>query len=171
MLSPTKGFVEKHRLLVARVQVAAQPFNAAPLHIFNPATTAITIKKGAIMGFLQPAKALQPSITAQPEQSSTSSFTVPQHLQELYVQSSAELSSEEQLQLPQLLCTVVCFQLGPATSARSSLVQHDIITQPSAPVKQPLRRMAWEKQQNVDRQINQSLEDGLACRSHSSWAS
>ncbi|XP_056466778.1 uncharacterized protein LOC130405625 [Gadus chalcogrammus] len=42
---------------------------------------------------------------------------------------------------------------------------------PSLPVKQPPRRMALEKQQDADQQIQQSLGAGLARRSNSSWAS
>lgn len=69
VLRPTKGFVEKHRVLVTRVLVEARPFKAVPLCIFNPGNTAITIKKGAIAGCLQPVEALQPAdTTALPEQ-------------------------------------------------------------------------------------------------------
>ncbi|KAL7406654.1 hypothetical protein ABVT39_024094 [Epinephelus coioides] len=103
MLSPTKGFVEKHRVLVARVLVETQPLKAIPLRIFNPGNTPVTVKEGAIAGFLQPVESLQPAATTvrseQPELS-----TVPQHLQEVYAQSLAELNKEEQLQLAQLLC-------------------------------------------------------------------
>lgn len=63
------------------------------------------------------------------------------------------------------------FSTGPNDIGRTSLVQHDIMTQPGVPVKQPLPRMALEKQQSADQQIQQSLEGGLARRSHSSWSS
>lgn len=42
---------------------------------------------------------------------------------------------------------------------------------PGAPVKQKPRRMASEKQESANQQIQQSLEVGLARRSNSSWAS
>ncbi|XP_036001790.1 uncharacterized protein LOC118565513 [Fundulus heteroclitus] len=173
VLNPTKGFVEKHKVLVARILVEAQPLKPVPLRLFNPGNTAVTIKEGAIAGFLQPAKALAPTKTIiQPEQTSSSSCTVPQHLQELYTQSSIELNREQQLQLAQLLCTYdTVFSTGPDDLGRTSLVQHDIMTRPGIPVKQPPRRMACEKQQSADHQIQQSLRAGLARQSHSSWAS
>eukprot|EP00064_Thunnus_orientalis_P001978 superscaffoldBa00000136_g1982 len=129
------------------------------------------LKKGAIAGFLKPAKALQPNTTtAKPEQPEHP--TVTQHLQELYSQSSAELNKEEQLKLAQLLCTYASvFSTGPSNLGRTALVQHDIVTQPGAPVKQPPCRMAGLKLQDADQKIQQSLEAKLACRSHSSWAS
>ncbi|CAL8343057.1 unnamed protein product [Merluccius merluccius] len=141
LLSPTK-------VLVTRVVIEAPHHSTVPLHLFNPGNTAITIKKGAIAGFLQPAKALQPTkSTAQPEKTVSSSPAVPKHLQELYAQSSIELDAEEQLQLAQLLCTYdSVFSTGPDDLGRINMVQHDIITQPGVPVKQPPRQMAWEKQ-------------------------
>lgn len=158
VLSPTKGFVEKHKVLVARILVEAQPLKTVPLRIFNPGNSAVTIKEGAIAGFLHPATILQTTeTTTQPEQVANNSPIIPKHLQELYAQSSTELTTEEQLQLAQLLCTYdSVFSTGPNDLGCTSLVQ---------------RRMAWEKQQNADQQIQQSLEAGLACRSHSSWAS
>ncbi|XP_061754270.1 uncharacterized protein LOC133551511 isoform X2 [Nerophis ophidion] len=175
MLSPTKGFVEKHRLLVARILVDVHPHKTMPLRIFNPGSSAVTIRKGAMVGFLQPAKVLQPANAVnykQPEQAANNPPSVPQHLQDLYAESATELNKEEQLQLAQLLCTYSnVFSTGSSDLGRTTLVQHDIVTLPGVPVKQPPRRMASEKQQDADQQIQQSLEAGLARRSNSSWAS
>ncbi|KAM3623655.1 uncharacterized protein V6R79_013858 [Siganus canaliculatus] len=106
LLSPTRGFVERHRLLVARVLVEAQSLKTVPFRIFNPGNAAVTVKEGAIAGFLQSAQALQPTETGtQHEMTFNSPPTVPEHLQELYAQSSPELSAEDQHQLAQLLST------------------------------------------------------------------
>lgn len=93
MLSPTKGFMEKHKLLVARVIVAAQPATYVPLRIYNPGSTAVTIKRGAVAGLLHPAEALlttdtDETTTSQPSQTEAGLSIVPQHLQELYTQLS-----------------------------------------------------------------------------------
>lgn len=39
--SPTKHFVQKHSVLVAREVVEARPFKAVPLCIFNPGSAAV----------------------------------------------------------------------------------------------------------------------------------
>nr|XP_061825306.1 uncharacterized protein LOC133612154 [Nerophis lumbriciformis] len=175
MLSPTKGFVEKHRLLVARVLVDVHPHKTMPLRIFNPGSSAVTVRKGAMVGFLQPAKVLQSANAVdyqQPGHAAHNTPSVPQHLQDLYAESTTELNKEEQLQLAQLLCTYSnVFSTGSTDLGRTTLVQHDIVTLPGVPVKQPPRRMASEKQQDADQQIQQSLEAGLARHSNSSWAS
>lgn len=56
MLSPTKGFVEKHTTLIAQVLVNAQPTTVVPLRLFHPSNRAVTIKEGAAVGLLQSAK-------------------------------------------------------------------------------------------------------------------
>ena len=97
---------------------------------------------------------------------------VPDHLKTLYTESASMLGAEERLQLVQLLHTYGdVFSSGPGDLGRTSLVQHDIQTVPGPSVKQPPRRMAWEKQLNADEQIQQSLQSGLARQSQSSWAS
>lgn len=172
MLSPTKGFVEKHKVLIARVLVNTHSTNVVPLRLFNPGNKAVTIKEGAMAGLLQPAEALPPPSVPTLADFPASSPAVPEHLQELYAQSSADLNDNEKLELSDLLCAYESvFSRGPADLGRTSLVRHDIITRPGAPVKQPPRRMAGEKQQHADQQIRDGLQSGVATRSHSSWAS
>lgn len=128
----------------------SQPFKDVPLRTFNPGNETVAIKKGAIAGFL----------------------LVPQHLQELYHQSSAEPNKEQQLQLAQLLRSYSSvFSTGPSDLGCTTLVQHDIVTRPGIPVKQPPRQMSSGKQQDADQQIQESLETGLAHHDNSRWAS
>lgn len=171
MLSLTKNFVERHGVLVANVLVEPKPYKTVPLRIFNPGGKMVTVREGAIAGFLQPVKTMPAiSTTTEPEQSGH--FTVPQHLQELYHQCSTELIEDEQLQLAQLLrsySSVFC--TGPSDLGCTTLVQHDIATRPGIPVQHPPRRMSSGKQQDANQQIQQSLETGLARHSNNSWAS
>ena len=53
------------------------------------------------------------------------------------------------------------FSTGPTDLGHTSLVQHDIRITSGPPVKQPPRRMAWEKQIAADQQVQQSLEAGV----------
>ncbi|MEQ2204331.1 hypothetical protein XENOCAPTIV_011529 [Xenoophorus captivus] len=55
MLSSTKGFVEKHKVLIARVLFGAQPSKAVPLCLFNPGNEAVTIEERSMVGLMQPA--------------------------------------------------------------------------------------------------------------------
>ncbi|KAG1927529.1 interleukin-1 receptor accessory protein-like 1-A [Pimephales promelas] len=162
MLSPTKGFVEKHRVLIARALVNAQATNIIPLRFFNPGNKAVTIKEGAIAGLLQPAEALSPSSVPIAADFPVSPPAVPEHLQELYAQSSTGLNGRERLELSNLLCAYESvFSKGPGDLGRTSLVQHDIITRPGPPVKQSPRRMAGEKQRSAEQQISEAFRAPL----------
>ncbi|KAL7857234.1 hypothetical protein SRHO_G00161330 [Serrasalmus rhombeus] len=175
MLNPTRGFVEKHGLLVARVVVDAKPNEHVPIRLFNPGTTPVKVNKGAIAGFLQAADVVQlpPSVPpAEPFQTCPNFPVIPPHLQPLYRDSASVLAANDRRDLAQLLSTYAdVFSTGPADLGRTSLVQHDIQILPGPPVKQQPRRMAFEKQIESDTQIQQSLESGLASPSNSSWAS
>lgn len=173
LLSPTKGFIEKHRVLMARVVVDTPSNNHVPIRLYNPGATPVRVKKGTIAGVLQTADVIQPFCECtEPSHTSSQSSNVPVHLQRLYTESCTELRAGECHGLAKLLSSYQdVFSTGPNDLGRTGLVKHDIQTLPGPPVKQHPRRMAFEKQVDADRQIKESLESGLASPSQSSWAS
>lgn len=172
MLCPTKDFVEKHKVLIVRVLVNAQPSKVVSLRLFYSGNKSVTIEEDSIAGLLQPAEAVEPSTLRPAADSPTGPPVVPLHLQEFYAESTTDLNDYEQFQLKRLLCIYGhLFSTWSADLGRTSLVQHDIITRPVAPVKQHPRRMAGENQQHVDQQIYNCLQSGLAQHGSSSWAS
>lgn len=62
------------------------------------------------------------------------------------------------------------FSTGPTDLGCTNLVQHDVLTTPGPPVKQPPCQMSRNKQITADQQVQQSLEAGVARPSNSSWA-
>lgn len=126
---------------------------------------------------LQPAMVLE-EVWLQPAgaavgSKSTNRFSVslPNHLQVLYAESCANLPEDSRRQLDQLLQTYGdVFSTDPTELGRTNLVQHDILTTPGTPVKQPPRRMLREKQIAADQQVHLSLVAGVAQPSNSRWA-
>ncbi|KAL1254821.1 hypothetical protein QQF64_012882 [Cirrhinus molitorella] len=101
--------------------------------------------------------------TAEPPPTDSCSTAVPSHLQQLYAASTRDLREAEQVELAELLHVYAdVFSTGPTDLGHTNLVQHDIQTRPGPPVKQQPRRMAFEKQQSADEQIQQNLDAGLA---------
>lgn len=103
MQSPTKVFVEKHKVQVAKVLVAAKPLHCLSLAL-QPRTQSCSYQREhhcsfllcrCHAAFLQPLSSILTAI--QPHAHSV------QHLQGLYIQSSADLNGEKPLQLAQLL--------------------------------------------------------------------
>ncbi|CAI5682172.1 unnamed protein product [Oreochromis niloticus] len=163
ILSPTKGFVEKHQVLVAHAVV--QPRTPSiPIRVFNPGAAAVTLKRGAVAGVLQPVQVLEgsgshpPRVLAALELNGTAPASVPSHLQALYADSSPGLTHVARCELAGLLRSYGdVFSTGPNDLGRTSVVQHDILTTPGPPVKQPPRRMAGDKQIAADQQ---QMHDG-----------
>ncbi len=171
LLSPTKGFMEKHQVMVARIIIGAQPGNRVPVRLYNPGTVAVKVRKGVIAGILQPADVVQ-APTADLPPADSCPAVVPSHLQSLYTESTRDLREAEQRDLAELLRAYSdVFSTGPTDLGRTNLVQHDIQTRPGPPVKQQPRRMAFEKQHSADEQIQQNLNVGLASPSNSCWSS
>ncbi|KAL7396302.1 hypothetical protein ABVT39_003859 [Epinephelus coioides] len=169
MLSPTKGFIEKHHVLVARIVVQTQQSTNIPIRVFNPGTASVTLRKGAVAGLLQPVKVmgevgLQPTgASTVSEPVSSDSVSVPSHLQSLYTESCASLAEDDRGRVAHLLQSYSdVFSTGPTDLGHTNLVQHDILTTPGPPVKQPPRRMAGDKQLAADQQhkaVQCSLDD------------
>jgi len=177
MLSPTKGFIEKHHVLVARIIVQAQRSTNVPIRVFNLGASPVTLKRGAVAGILQPA-AVVGKVESQPPSASLASkpinsvcASLPSHLQVLYDESCASLPKSDQVKLASLLLSYSdIFSMGPTDLGRTGLVQHDILTTVGPPVKQQPCRMARDKQAAADQQVQQSLDTGVARPSNSSWA-
>ncbi|XP_076748173.1 uncharacterized protein LOC143421991 [Maylandia zebra] len=177
MLSPTKGFVEKHQVLVAHAVVQPSKPSSIPIRVFNPGAAAVTLKRGAVAGVLQPVQVLEgsgghpPRVLAALELNGTPPASVPSHLQALYAESSPGLTHVARYDLAGLLRSYGdVFSTGPNDLGRTGVVQHDILTTPGPPVKHLPCRMAGDKQIAADQQVQQSLEAGLAQPSNSGWA-
>lgn len=177
MLSPTKGFIEKHCVLVARAVVQPGQTQRVPIRVYNPGTLPVTLKGGTPAAILRPAEVLggkQLQSQWAPGETNPNNcvpVSVPSHLQALYTESGANLSEEERGRLAHLLRSHGdVFFTGPHDLGRTNFVQHDILTTPGPPIKQQPRRMARDKQIAADSQVRQSLEAGLARTSNSGWA-
>lgn len=59
MLSPTKSFIERNRVLVAYVVVQTRKSANIPIRVFNPGAAPVTLRRGAVAGVLQPATVLE----------------------------------------------------------------------------------------------------------------
>ncbi|XP_028299789.1 uncharacterized protein LOC114461699 [Gouania willdenowi] len=68
MLSPVKGFIERHQVLVARAVLQARQAASIPIRVFNPGAIPVTLKRGAVAGVLQQAQVLA---EAEPQSSKT----------------------------------------------------------------------------------------------------
>ncbi|CAG2256003.1 unnamed protein product [Mytilus edulis] len=97
---------------------------------------------------------------------------VPDHLQDLFLESTKERSAEE--------CDIICNLLNKFSNAFSkndmdlgltNLTEHCIETGDARPVKQPPRRVPLAYANEEKKLVDQMLQQGIIQKSHSPWAS
>lgn len=74
--------------LVARALTEAGPNQRIPIRMFNPGNVSVTVKVGAVVGLLHPADVVPSAAIGTACPPAVETLTMPEHLQELYAQSS-----------------------------------------------------------------------------------
>ena len=100
--------------------------------------------------------------------------TVPTHVQDLLTQSQECCNQPEQQQIiAQLLREYQdVFSRGDQDMGLTTLTEHDIpVIAGTRPLRQPARRLGWEKEAEVERQVEDLLQRGLIEPASGAWSS
>ena len=164
----------------------------------NPRQTPITLRAGTTLGTYTPITSDQ--IFQQPEETTPvpnnqeettpapnhqeektpapnkgkSTKTPPAHLLALYEQACQNCKSADQRQeLVDLLVEYAdVFSSDDTDVGQTSLVQHSIPVEPgTAPIRQPPRRLGVEKDQEVERQVEELVKKKLVVPADGAWSS
>ena len=102
----------------------------------------------------------------------TAVVTLPPHLEDLATRSTTHLSEVQTMATHQLLAQYAdVFSSSDLDLGRTSLVKHAIHTRDSPPIKQPPRRVALAKREEMQRAVQEMAAAGLIERSDSPWCS
>lgn len=83
-----------------------------------------------------------------------------------------EISQEQKMQLSQVVEAFEdIFALDQSDLGSTDLVTHSINTADNPPLRQPPRRIPFALRQQVERMVDQMMEDGIVVPSNSPWAS
>ena len=97
---------------------------------------------------------------------------LPQHLRSLYERSVAYLSSQQAMEVYQLLNEFAdTFSKETHDLGRIDLVKHQINTRDAAPIRQPPRRLPFAKRNEACRAIEEMCKQGVIEPSRSPWSS
>ena len=99
---------------------------------------------------------------------------VPPHLEDLYSQAAQNCqTSLQRQQISQLLNRYSdVFSSCDTDVGLTNLVQHSIPTLPDTqPIRQPPRRLGFEKDQEVEKQVHDLVEKGMVTATDSAWSS
>ena len=176
-------------LKVAACLVSPSSDNHIPVRCYNPTTHPIIIDAGSVIGNYMAVNEVQVihpdseefkqlNKDSTPLQTSTNTSerqpVIPEHLQTLYNDACQHCTSHtERQQLADLLTEYQdVFSSGPDDVGLTHLITHTIPVIPGTrPIKQPPRRLGLTKDQEVDRQVTELLQQGRIEPHDGAWSS
>lgn len=145
-----------------------------PLRLLNLNPDPVTLKKGSTVGLMEQVSREEVcNLECNDWNAHHNSFEeLPMHLQDLYARSIESLTNEEANRVKQVLVQYQeVFSKGDHDLGRTDLVQQEIKTGNSPPIKQPYRHLPQVQQDEAERHIQQMREQGIIEESMSPWSS
>ena len=183
MIEGTRLFQEKHGILVARTLNDISGTKTV-VRLCNPTQEDILIRKNTNVGICEPITCCltessnnidinQISIDEDKVQDDTHNCTiVPQHLEALFEQSTTHLETEEQAKLLEKLVQYQdVFACSDTDLGRTGQVTHKIETGDAKPIRQKPRRMPIHMRDEVDKIMENMIDQGIIEPSCSPWQS
>ncbi|MCG7868284.1 MAG: hypothetical protein JAY74_18205 [Candidatus Thiodiazotropha taylori] len=170
----TKGLIEaevqthKNGLLVAKTVI--DPCHGfVPLRVLNVSGKEQVLYANMHIATCHPITDIK---TVTPEVSVDATDTLPEYLHVAWENSTENLSSEQALQVKELLLKHKdVFAKDKTDLGRTNVVKHTINTGDAAPVKQNPRRLPLSKRELVKDEVSKMLQQGIIEPSQSAWSS
>ena len=165
IIEPAQSFLEKGMALVAKSLAYSQ--KEIPVRIMNISDEVCQIFPGTNIAEASSVVEVRTvkSETSKPKH-------VPSHLSDLYQRTIEGMNKEQQKKVANLLTKYSSvFSENDNDIGRTGVLKHRIPTQNVQPIKQPLRRVPYHMQKEMDEQIDKLLEKDVITPSKSPWAS
>ena len=187
LVEPLTRRVRGLEVMMARSLVRVEG-GGCSIRLMNPGVSNVVLYKNKTIGLLRPTtgdvevvvenerpdsvSAIEQQESVLPGEKSNDLGELPAHLQDLYDKSVEEVLPNEARLVQELLIKYQeVFSKNDADLGRTGVVKHVIDTGDAAPVRQRYRRTSPSKQAEIDRQVQQMLDNGVIERSTSPWAS
>ena len=166
IIEPSESFVKKGKALVARTLTFSQ--DRVPIRVMNMTDEVCDIYPGTNLAKASSVSEVQKVKPTNPQ----TGKTVPDHLTDLYQRAVEGLSGDQQHQVAKLLNKYSSvFSENDDDIGRTGVLKHKIPTADARPIKQPLRRVPYHMQKEMDDQIESMLKKDIISPSKSPWAS
>ena len=165
IIEPAQSFLDKGSALVAKSLSYSK--NEMPVRVMN-----ITDE----MCQIYPGTNIAQASSVVEVQSVKSKISIPKHvpshLSDLYQRTVDGMSKDQQKKVASLLSKYSSvFSENDNDIGRTGVLNHRIPTKDAQPIKQPLRRVPYHMQKEMDEQIDNMLEKDVITPSKSPWAS
>ena len=187
LVEPNPKFVGKYEIFIARELV--NPCRGdLPIRLMNISDDEIKIHKNSIVAHMEEVETLNVgtqevetlgmgtqnvgSIQIGNPDTQMEELELPEHLFNLFQESSKELGESDKIGLKNLLLKYRdSFSKSSQDMGLTDIVEHQIFTQNVPPIKQVPRRIPLAKMDDVDREIKDMLDKGVIEESDSPWSS
>ena len=165
IIEPAESFLERGSALVAKSLSYSQ--TEIPVRVMNITDEICQIYPGTNI-----AKASSVVEVQNVKSKASLQNNVPSHLSDLYQRTVEGMNKAQQKHVAGLLNKYSSvFSENDNDIGRTGVLQHRIPTKDVQPIKQPLRRVPYHMQKEMDEQIDQLLEKDVITPSKSPWAS
>ena len=158
-----------------------------PVRCWNPSSYPLTLRAGSVIASYtavtehqvvtmdeEPALSNLEMVKKTPDDKTIQPTSVPEHVSSLYAEACANCkSAEERQEMAKLLCSYQdVFSSGKDDVGLTKLVTHSIPVLPGTrPIKQPPRRLGAARDEEVEKQVKELLEQGRIEPHNGAWSS
>ena len=144
-----------------------------PVRVFNPGKKECVIRRGTLAGHLTPISEIEDIEDCQGNTSPKDDVhVVPEHLLDLFQRSKEGIDSMFHDKIAKLLCeNQDIFAKSDSDIGKTGLVQHHINTGNNPPIRERPRRFPPKEQEEINRQVQDMLQNDRIEPSDSPWSS
>ena len=187
-MEPSDKFQEENQLILARSLIDAGR-QEIPLMVLNTASQEVRLRKGMVVGDIQPVVHVSDNISAKASAGKahicstglgldggfgdpkSRSIVVPNHLEDMVTEASADLDMNQRSKLERLVCSYAnVFAIPDGQLGCTDRIRHTIDTGDARPIRQVPRRLAPSQREIAEKEINKMLDQGTIEPSDSPWA-
>ena len=188
IMEPSDKFQEENRLILARSLIDAGR-QEIPLMVLNTASQEVRLRKGMVVGDIQPVVHVSDNISAKASAGKvhicstglgldggfgdpkSRSIVVPNHLEDMVTEASADLDMDQRSKLERLVCSYAnVFAVPDGQLGCTDRIRHTIDTGDARPIRQVPRWLAASQREIAEKEINKMLDQGTIEPSDSPWA-
>ena len=178
ILSPDRGFIERYGLAIARTLVDADK-NVVYARVLNPGHETVQVYKHSHIAVFSPVKHIGAVLDNTSENNvcevdigcSEVDDGIPEHLTQVFSDSSKGLTDEQQLRFKSFLMKWKDDFAKPGEVGRTDKCVHRIELNDDKPIRDPPRRIPLYKREALAEELKQLEDKGIIEKSESPWSS
>ena len=163
--------LSKHGPVMLAKSLVSTEHGEVPLRIANVGEEPIVLQRGTVAAIIRPVSAIDGN-NDEPAPPLGEADDVPEHLLAMAEEACKDLDDAQSKAVRQLIINFSDVFAGPnGELGLTNLLEHEINTGNTKPIKQHPRRQAFTRRQLVDQEVQRMLDAGAIEPSDSPWAS